>query len=431
MRRALLAASALAGAGGAALAQQFELPPVAGPLITAEITQSFVADSNLFLDDPNPGTSYYADTRLLFGLLSETEDQTFALGFDTGLRALWEAEQDFDFTFASPSTATADYGREWASGALDAGVSYRQQDFNDRDLPDGENFTPDDLDQGQREVTEYRYDADVALALATDSPSSYELNFSATRFDYSDTGIDAVPRDTFRGDALWRLQVNPVLSAALFGSYVYFDSDNEENTNIRTGELDAGVIYEPSETLRIDAGLGYTRRRQEETLGGVRTTDEQDGPAVRAALRYAFEDITINAFGRYTQATEGRPLTGAISAAYPLPRGRITGRVFQRNTGGSAGDEVQVTGVGIGLLRELNTVSALQFDFAAARQTDVTAPFEPDIDRLSFTAAYSYALTEVVSANLGYRYRSFDQNPDDATSNAVFVEIGRSFSTQP
>ena len=73
---------------------------------------------NYGLDDPSPGTSYYADTRLLLGLLNETPTQTFALGLDTGLRALWEAEEDFDFTFASPSTATLDYGNEWASGAL-------------------------------------------------------------------------------------------------------------------------------------------------------------------------------------------------------------------------------------------------------------------------------------------------------------------------
>jgi hypothetical protein len=36
----------------------------------------------------------------------------------------------------------------------------------------------------------------------------------------------------------------------------------------------------------------------------------------------------------------------------------------------------------------------------------------------------------VVSANLGYRFRSFDQEPDEATSNAVFFQIGRSFASR-
>ena len=102
MRRVLLASLALAAAGGAARAQS-----LGDPLLTATISQSAVADSNFSLDNSSPGTSYYADTRLILGLLSETPTQTFELGLDTGLRALWEAEQDFEFTFASPSTATA------------------------------------------------------------------------------------------------------------------------------------------------------------------------------------------------------------------------------------------------------------------------------------------------------------------------------------
>ena len=63
MRRVLLASLAVAAAAPAARAQG--LP--GDPLLSAAITQSIVADTNYRLDDPNPGTSYYADTRLLLG----------------------------------------------------------------------------------------------------------------------------------------------------------------------------------------------------------------------------------------------------------------------------------------------------------------------------------------------------------------------------
>ncbi len=434
MRRPLLAALTLSAAGAAAQ----PLPDPGSPLITAGISQGFTADSNLRLDDPNPGTSYFADTRVQFGLLSETQAQTFALGIDTGLRALWEAERDFDFTFASPSTGTLDYDRDWASGGIEGGLRYRQTAVDaDRPLGDfidpdtGQIDFPDDLDRLSQDVTERRYDATLDLALATDAPSSYEFSLVATHTDYDETTPDTTARTNAQGDALWRLRLTPVLSGALFGSYRYFDADNAANTLVREADVDVGVIYEPDETLRVDVGLGYADYDRRLTQGGVRSSRSETGPAARVALRYAFEEVTINAAARYSRATDGAPFTGTLRAAYPLPRGRLNGRVFQNKTGSSTGNEVRVTGAGLGLLHEINTVSALEFDLTAARQVDETAPFQPDTTRYGFSAVYSYDLTEAVSANLGYRFRSFDQSPDDATSNAVFVQIGRSFASRP
>jgi hypothetical protein len=433
MRRALLAALTLAAGGAGAQ----DLPSPGSPLVTAGISQGFTVDSNLQLDDPSPGTSYFADTRVQFGVLSDTPLQSLALGVDTGLRALWEAERDFDFTFASPSTAELDYARDWATGGLEAGLRYRQTAVDaDRPLADfidpdtGEIDFPDDLDRLTRDVTERRYDATLDLALAEEAPSSYQFSLVATNIDYDETSADSVPRVNVQGDALWRLRFTPTLSGALFGSYVYRDSDNARNTLIREADAEVGVIYEPSEILRLDLGIGYARYDRRETVAGVRDSDVQTGPALRVGLRYAFEDVTLDATARYTQATDGAPLTGNLRATYPLPRGAITGRVFQNMTGSSTGNETRITGAGLGILHEINDVSALELDFTAARQVDETAPFEPDTTRLAFEATYSRAITEVVSANLGYRFRSFDQDPDDAVSNAVFFQIGRSFASR-
>jgi hypothetical protein len=442
MRRPLLAALGLAAASGISdvAAQEVGIP--GSPLITAGISQGFTVDTNFNLDDPDPGTSYYADTRAQLGLLSETQLQTFALGIDTGLRALWQAERDFDFTFASPSTATADYLRDWASGSLDVGLRYRQTAVDaDRPLADfidpdtGEIDFPDDLDQQTQDITERRYDATLDLALAQDAPSSYQFSFVATRFDYDEVTNDTTPRDNYAGDALWRLRFTPVLSGAVLGAFRYFEADNARNTIVRDADVDVGVIYEPDPVLRLDFGVGYARYERRETEGPegarVRETIDETGPVVRVAARYAFEEVTLNAQARYSRATDGAPFTGNLRATYPLPNGRLTGRVFQNKTGSSTGNQVRVTGAGIGLLHEINQVSAVQFDVTAARQVDETAPFEPDTTRVNFSAVYSRDITETVSANLGYRFRSFDQEPDDATSNAVFVQIGKSFASRP
>lgn len=442
-RRGIPALALLAGAATALAPLPAGAQVGADAVITATISQRFEVDSNFNLDDPRPGTTYFGDTRLGLGLLQETPTQTFALGFDTGLRALWEAEEDFELTFASPSSATAAYVQEWATGAVDTFLRYRQQrvgfrrpleEFFDPDLD--EIIIPDDPAQREGDTTERRYDARVILDLARDAPSAYSFRLDANRIDYSDTAANRTPRDTLRGSGVWSLRLNPVLSAALSGGFFYYTADNLRDTEIREWEADAGFIYDPSPLLRVTAGLGYADRERRERTGpggtGPRETVRTDtGFSFRSTLRYDFEDVVVNATLRVTDAAPETRVSGELRAAYPLPRGNLTGRVFQRFAGGDTGDEIRVTGVGIGLLQEIDRVSRLRFDVAFSRRENQDDPADPDADRLDVTTAFSYDLTERITANLGYRFRSLDEGPDDAQSHAVFVEIGRTFETRP
>lgn len=438
MRRLLIASLALTAAGSQAWAQAIvtdaEEIPGAGPRLTATVTQSFVADSNLDLDDPRPGESYYADTRLLLGFLNETPVQTFALDIDTGLRALWQAEEDFDVTYASPTTARVGYGREWASGSGDGFLRYRRRDVDQSTLIDLDldSDDPDDLSEESSDATEMRYDGGLGLEFATDSPSSYALNFAGTRFDYSgDTDGNRTPRTTLQGDAAWRLQFTPVLAGALGVNYSWYDADNGAETEIRQGDVDVGLIYDPSEVLQVSFGVGYGEYTRKEIVDGVRETlDDENGYVLRGGLRYFFEDVTVLANVRLTDAAPQTRLSGDVRAIYPLPRGEVRGQIFQRYGGGDTGNEIRVTGAVIGLSHEINTVSQLGLDFTAARQENFDTG-EADIERFSVSAVYSRDITAVVSANIGYRYRTRDQNPESAVSNSVFFEIGRTFETGP
>lgn len=435
MRRILLASLALAAAGSAARAQV-----LGDPLLSAAITQSIVADTNYNLDDPDPGTSYYADTRLLLGLVNETPTQTFALGLDTGLRALWEAEQDFDFTFASPSTATLDYGNVWSNGNFDGFLNYRQteRDQTSLEFDFDETGAVEDIREVNNDAIERRYNGGFSLDLATQSRSSYQINFEATRFDYSGGDAnDNTPRTTLEGDALWLLALDPILTGTLGVALYDYDAENPQETQIQQSEVTAGLIYDPSEVLqlRFSAGYGAYKREQLEALGGGEfgrrvTLNDDNGYVLTGGMRYIFEEATVNAELRLTDAAPETRLSGFVRARYPLPNGALTGRIFQRYGGGDTGEEIRVTGAGIGLEHEINRVSQLDFNVNVARQEDLDSD-DPDTDRLNFTAAYSYALTEVVSANVGYRFRKRDEDPDSAHSNAVFLEIGRTFATRP
>lgn len=415
----------ISGKGGAALAQVVP----AGPQFSATISQRFEVDTNIDLVDPSPGTSTFAETRLALGLLEEGPDRRFQLGFDTGLRALWQAGEDFEFVLASPSTASLGLGREWASGSVTADLSYRQRrvDFT-RDVFDpGLGFPDDPAEEQEGDAIERRYDGSIGLALATDRPSSYAFTLAASRIDFTEEEDDLTPRTTVEGNATWQLQFTPVFAGTLTGRGYYYDAENPQDTSITEAELTAGIVYDPTEVLRVTAGIGYFQREERETIAGTRVTDDTTGASVRGTVRYAFQDVTVNASLRAATAPDTR-LSGDFNLAYPLPRGQITARFFQTFGGGAAGDEIRVTGAGIGLLQDLDAFSRISFDVAASRRVDVEGDDE-DVDRVDFTTTFGYDLTERISADIGYRFRWREEGATSADSHAVFVQIGRSFVT--
>lgn len=463
MTRRPLAAALLAGAAGIAQLPIQALGQGVGAggaglgdaTLSATISQRLEADTNLDLEEDSPGTSYFGDTTLTLGLTQETPSQRFTLGLDTGLRAIDRADEDFEFTIASPTGALAGYRQDWVDGALDADLRYRQRrvDFIDdlvfdEDLgvapgedidPDlgpgpgaGLGVVPDDLTRLERDTTERRYDGNFALALRTDSPSSYRLGFSATRFDYSEDAEDLAPRTTYQGDASWTLRINPVLSGTLMASYLLYDAEDEEETEIRVGELDAGVIYGVSEQFSLNFGLGYADREREETIDGERTTTQDDtGPTLRTGLDYQIVDeLSVQANFRVSTAAPDTRVSGDLRATYALPLTSVNARVLQQYAGDADGNEIRVTQAGIGLTRELDAFSSLTLDFAVARQSNEDVAASSDITRTDLTAVYSRSLTPLLAASLGYRLRMRDED-GSATSNAVFVSIGRSFTTRP
>ena len=439
-RRASLAAILLAGsatgfAGVAAFGQDAGPNAAPGQLFTARVSERVTADSNYRLDDPSPGTSYYADTRLVLGFERNTGTQSFGLGLDTGLRALWEADQNFEFTVASPTGANLDYSNAWADGLFDAALDYRQRQVDSTidDLQQGEN-----LDQLQGDTREMFYNANIGVVWGTSTPSSYELRFLGNHYDYSDENTNKVPRTTLEGQGTWNLQLNPVLAGQLFADYLHYQADNDENTELANADLTAGLVYQPDENFQVSGGLGYSQRKRWDTdpLTDDRDlTQDNSGPVVRGAFSYTVPDnITFSGDLRYTTAAPDPQFSGNLRAVYVLPRGQLSGRIFQNYAGtDSGGQEARVNGIAVGFLHNINDVSAFSLNVAYATQVDVDDtvlnPAGPDIFRTNVTAIYSHDLTGTVSADIGYRYRHREEDPQSADSHAVFFEIGKSFSS--
>jgi hypothetical protein len=434
MQRAALAALTLAAATG--IPDLAILPAKAqetGGVLTTTLSQSLVVDTNYGLDDPSPGTSVFGDTRVVLDYLKQTSTQTLGLGLDTGLRALAEADEDFEFVLASPSTANVDFAQEGPNTSFDAGFRIRSRRVDYIGPLDIDGPLPDDIGGGAEEDSlEYRSDADLGFALGTNSPSTYEFRLAATNFDYNeDTGRDnLVPRRSVVGEATWTLRITPVLSTVAFGSYYYYTADNSTDDEIRVAEGEVGLAYQPSENLRIRGGVGVADREREQTIGGVRDTTEHDtGPTVRGDIRYVLPSLTLLGDARFTTAAPQNRFSGTLRGVYTLPRGQISGRLFQRYGGNQGGSDSRVTGVGLGLTHELTQVSSVVFDASYATQVDEDDPDDPSVDRTDLTASYIHGLTETVSAEIGYGFRHRVEDPNDATSNRFFVVIGKTFET--
>lgn len=432
MQRAALAALTVAAATGIpALALLPAQAQDTGGILTTTLSQSLVADTNYNLDDPSPGTSVFGDTRVTLDYLKETRTQSLALGLDTGLRALAEADQDFEFVLASPSTANIDFSLEGADTSFNAGARIRARRVDYTGPLDIDGPLPDDLTGFQEDSIEYRSDADLGFSVGTNSPSTWDFTVAATNFDYNeDTGTNnLVPRRSVQGDATWTLQITPTFATVAGAGYYWYSADNTTDEEITVAEGDLGIAYTPTENLRIRGGLGYADRKRDQTIGGLRdTTEHNTGPVVRGDFRYVQENFTLLGDARWTSAAPSDRLSGVIRGVYNLPRGQVTGRVFQRYGGGQGGSDSRVTGAGLGFTHELTLVSSLSFDASYATQVDEEGD-DPDIDRTDLTASYTHSLTETVSAEVGYGFRHRIEDPEDATSNRFFVVIGKTFET--
>lgn len=440
MRRASLATIILAGGAAipAATAQS-----LSESTLRATISQSIEADTNYNLDADSPGTTYFGDTRLGLRFLQDNDTQRLRFALNTGLRALQEPEQDFEWVVASPSTARLAYAQELANNAFDIDVSARSRRI-DREFVDEEGFflddadlplpvLPDDVTLVEDNTYEQRYDLNAGFVTGTDAPSSVALRLRASNVDYSgDSPEDFSPRSGAEAELLWRLRLNPVLSSAVFAGYRYEDADNDSETQLNNAEFDLGLIYQPREEVSITLGAGYADRQQRQTQSnGTRTTDNNSGIALRALASYATDDLTFGANLRYTTAAPTSRLSGDLRVSYQQPRSRITARVFQNFGLGSEGDDRRVTGAGLGYSYAINSVSGLGLNLDATSSASADNDTnDGDRSQVDFIAQYRRDITPVVSASLGYGLTQRFDDPNDATSNRVFFQIGRSFVTR-
>ena len=426
-----------------------------------------VADNpELRFADEEAGGRLTAD--LSFGLLSQTRLQRLSLDLDAPVSLSSNPDEgDDNLELRSPRLTFA-FEREGARARIGAALRYLRTDLDEARLTDIEDRLLGGLPEADDLVisggTRTDLDAEVEIATGLGRPLGFELELRAERRSFEGTDDpDLTDRDILGAEGALRLDVSPRLTARLtFDRSRLDDATGEERENRAYG---ASAVYEATARTTLTAALGASevdalRRREEDGEGGPLRRSESSGAVgslgavfelprgtVSAELESELEEGGRRDTLRVARALELRPgtaLSGSIGLsrgeddeasvvadldfAQELARGALTASLRRRAGTDEDGEGVVATRASLGLSQRITTVSELVLDLDFAR---VEQDGSGDESEAELRLAWRRALTPDWSLSAGYEHRRRGEEDGDASSNALFLTLGRDFVIRP
>lgn len=445
---AVLAAAVSAGiavGAGTALSQAQE---GGGLRFTLDVGTELRARDNRGLDPVSDGVTLRNDTRLTFGLHSETRTQRLEASVGGTLRAEEDSIDGFSFGFEDPS-ARLSYTLEGAQVRLSFDGSFARSEVDGfAPLADGAVLTDTGLiaDDGLRD--DHRLAA--VLELGTSAPLGFQLDLShqGTRYrDTTDPRLFDSTTDRAAATAILRFAGQ----SELRGQLSYEAEDATATTReTRAGSLELRASYEfwqatasvggreivnsvAGTRLEGEAALALTRERQRGSVGvSLRTELTLAGQrnTLEAKSVYALPNGRLRfSLGAVDADTISPQPVGALEYTHQRPRSRYSTSFsraitvndtagFQRSTSGRLGADFELSAVAL---------IAFGLDYTDVQGAGGGAVVG-DSARGSFSATYRHALAQDWSLSAGYELRYLDEAGSVAAwDNAVFVTLERSF----
>ncbi|MEX5730243.1 hypothetical protein Ga0609869_003596 [Rhodovulum iodosum] len=430
------------------------------------VESSLRSDDNFELDPDADGHTTLWDTRLSFGLVSETRTARLALDLGTTAR-LAEFPDSSESGFEAPS-ARLSYTRESARSRISVDANWEKADirflspFSDPvlilDEETGEPFLVSD--PGNRE----RADLGLRLETGLDTPLGLVLTARHNALRYSDTvDPDYYDRESNSLSARLRLRFSPVTTGYVTASQRLFSAEDTPDTDRETRRLGIGLDHAIDAATVFEAEIDTVRIETEKTTGGVRRTDVDEGLDAslslsrelsngRARLSYTHDTTTTGSrdtlrLGRSLElprgglsvsvgATEGEAgetaLVGEVGYTHELPRGGLRLGLSRAVSTSDDDEDVLRTRLNAGWEHEIGALSSLSLDMGYAQIEDGGTGDTTERERANLRLAYNRLLAQDwrLSAGVEHRLDREEGNPD-AHSNAVFVTIRRNFSIRP
>lgn len=400
-----------------ALAQEYQ---TGGIQLSFGLGLGIETQSNRTLSVGDPGASSEIGADLTFGVLTETRNQRFFFEAGGRLRTLDAPGTNAEGNgFVRPSLRL-DYDRSAASSRL----QFRAR-LSETDVSEIETLELDLIDIVLSNGTATRRTAFVEgrIDWRLDRPFGFGVLARASDVAYRDgvaTGIGGTNlndnrRYTFGVNARFDLTRAATLTTSL--NYDIFEEDGTP------GQRETVSL---NNTLTIDRPLGPLT-----ISSSVDSTEEGERVSASVGRRYELPWGVVTGSLGLTRGVAGDTfLTGAVNAAYPLPRGNLSFGLSRGVSSGNEEDTERVNSqVNFGYLQEIDALSNISFGANWAEVEETSTGTRSSNATLS--ATYTRTLTRDWNMDLGYRHRySDDSTSGSAQSDELFLNLRRTFITR-
>ncbi len=384
--------------GTAAVAQQ------TGHALTFGLVVRVETDSNPSLSASGGSAVTQLFSDLTFGLSSATDVSTLTL--DGALRL--RAKDQNNSSALSTSNLALSYDRQVANADLSVKASVAEADL-------AASRAAIDFDLGGGTRTNAR--ASVALNWGTAMPLGFGINAA-----WADTGYKNATDPALIGTKSVTLGVSARadLSKTLAVTAGLTHTQRTDATGLNR------------DTLDFDTGLVLTRPRSDLGLT-LSVSNLQNNP--RFGLTFdnsvALPNGTLTYSLGTTQGQNGqRAVTGGLNYATALPKGTLSVGLKRslQSVGASAVDNLQ-SSASVQVTQAITPTANLDLSLNWAQKHDGLTNLNSANTNLS--AVWSQSVTPDWAVNLGYTHRLRAQDlAASGSSNTVFLELRRSFSTQ-
>lgn len=360
------------------------------------------------------------------------------------------------------------YDRGSANSTLSLGAEYNfapvddLDPFDDEPFLEGDQLDSSDLvqDQGNRQQIAGRFS--YVTGLNDPIGQMFEGRYRDTTYQKT-TDPDLFDTEVFNLSGTTRLRISPVTEARFVLRYEDYQAKDTDRTHRQTSSANLGLTQALSSTDSLDVSLGLQNIKTEETVLGVRQTDNQKD--VIGSFNFTRELLrgSIGTAFDVREGVNGRTTTWLIDRALVFPRGQLdisfgaasdvdgkihpvadVGYLHKMQNGtfsaslsrdvttSTQSDELLTTQASLGYKYEINSLSDLDFSVDYAALDQAGGPAVSDGARADLRVAYSRDLTRDWQLSSGYEYRMRKETGvETATSNRVFITLRREIIISP
>lgn len=423
---------------------------------------SVTVDDNLELDPVSPGTSYISDTTLSFGISSITGSQALNV-IGSGVLRFADIPGRSIAGFEDPKIVGSYVITSKNSRfTIDGRYEYVDREFLDPfqvALEDQQAAGGLNGDGGTLEL----WNAGILYETGLNAPM--KLAFSARNFGRNYYDVPVFNTDLFDAttNALGLTigyDISPVTLVFANVSQSWYEAEDIPQTDRDTLSYSVGLSQDINQALTLGASIGFTQI--DETQFGLPNDQDSNIGSVSLVQQLRNGDVSIlldrsaDINGSRTSLTFGRSLTlprGDLGLTVGLSRGpggsvdwigsldynrQLKSSSFfvafiQRATTDNNDNEILDTRLNAGYTYDITSISRVNLTMGLGHSESSGTGNAPTIDRVNFVAAYSHDLTKDWTIDGGYQFRYLDDssNTGSATSNSIFVALGRNFSFRP